>query len=134
MEFNYVDNPQRFSVLEKGVYEAQCVSFEYGTSKAGNQQVVLSLKIYHDDEEVSLRDWLPNTSGSQWKVKAFTEAVGQIYEKGGTLDMDRAINKLFRVVINKKPRTDQPDQMQNNVEGYLPLSVEEKKDAFEGVF
>lgn len=137
MEFNnYTQDPQRFPVLENGTYEAQVASYKYGTSQNGNEQIVLTLRVYHEDEEFSVMDWLPNTPGSQWKVKMFTEAVGQTYERGGSLDMEKALNKLFKVVVVKKPRKDQPGQHQNNIEGYFPIGKKESvpADALEDVF
>ena len=144
MEFNnYEENPQKYPFLPKGLYDAYCVAYQYGTSKAGNEQVVLTLMVCHrdDDGETKMTDWLPNTKGMQWKVKAFTEAVGQEYAPGASLDMDKALNRLFRVVLTEKPRQDDPTQMQNNVEGYLSAGTKGAKqpqpvgtDDFENVF
>lgn len=125
MEYQKVDNPQRFPYFPKGKYEAEVVSYEDNVlSKSNNLQVKLTLKIYGDERtsipELRKFDYLPNTANMAWKLKSFMEAVGQVY--GDPLDLDKSVGKLFFVILDEQPYQ---GEIQNSVQGYLPYVKEE---------
>lgn len=115
------ENPSQFSVLPKGKYEALLSAYELKKSEKGNDMAKLTLKVFHNSGENNVWDYLVFTDGSAWKVKAFVEAVGQIY--GEPLDLDKAMGKLFLVAL----KVESYDGKENNkVELYLPYTGQPK--------
>lgn len=123
-QWNYTApaDPQRYTTLPPNTYDAELVSYEFTTSKKGNPMVALKLKVYGDNSEHTISDWLVDLESMAWKTKAFVEAVGQTY--GLPIDFDKVTGKLFQVKIIEDSYTNDKGEKvtQNKVNDYYPAA------------
>lgn len=117
MNYTATDNPQRFTTLPAGIYEAELLEFEDNlTSKKGNEMSKLNIKVY-GEFETRIFDYLVNMDSMQWKIKSFMEAVGQVY--GQPIDFEGAKGKLFNV---KVVESTYEGKAQNKIDEYFVYS------------
>lgn len=69
------------NLLEEGWYDAEIISAEDTTSKAGNDMIKLTVKVY-PEEGGSRTVWEYLTSAAAWKVGAWREAVAKPIPEG----------------------------------------------------
>lgn len=67
-----------FRILPEGEYRFRVKEATESTSKSGNDQFVLNLRILDDAGEVAVTDWIPCIKKAIWKVSSFLRAVGTI--------------------------------------------------------
>ena len=70
------ENGDLFRLLPEGEYGFRVKDTSESTSKAGNDQFVVNLRILDDAGEVAITDWLPCTKKAMWKVATFIKSVG----------------------------------------------------------
>lgn len=67
-----------FRLLPEGEYRFRVKEVTESTSKAGNDQFVVNLRILDEAGEVAITDWIPCVKKAIWKVSSFLRAVGTI--------------------------------------------------------
>jgi hypothetical protein len=67
-----------FRLLPEGEYKFRVKEATESTSKAGNDQFVVNLRILDEAGEVAITDWIPCVKKAIWKVSSFLRAVGTI--------------------------------------------------------
>ena len=107
------------NLLPKGTYDFEIAGAEEQISKAGNDMIKLTLRIYNDDGNYSLvNDYLMEMIPG--KLRHCAEACGLLddYERG-RLDADdmRGKSGKLKLVIKKDKNGQYPDQ--NSVQDYL---------------
>lgn len=94
------------NVWPKGEYNAVVESAKEQQSKKGNEMIVLSVKVYHDDgRALVLNDYLMDALA--YKVRHFCVAAGLLpkYE-AGTLTPDDCVEKGVKVRLKIDPEKD----------------------------
>lgn len=105
--------------IADGEYAATVMKAEDKTSKkSGSEMIALTLRVFADNAQVLVNDWLIPTTTSMWKVYDFCESAGILarYE-AGDLQADDCMNADVFVKI-KNEHSDEFG-MQPRVKGYI---------------
>ena len=115
---NSAEEIQRAQLIEPGEYDFEVIDATEEVSKAGNPMIKLRLKIYVDDSERTIFDYL--MEAVEFKLRHFCEAVGilDVYEAGDLLPV-HCTARAGKVLIGiRKDKSGQyPDQ--NTVKDYV---------------
>lgn len=113
-----------FEVLEEFSFGTRVVRTEDAESKAGNDMIVLVLKVFHNDKERVLVDYL--TGGMEFKLRHAINSCG--VDVDTTITAKDFIGKCGRakIGIQKSKDTQYPDK--NSIADYLPRAHEVELD------
>ena len=115
-------------LLPDGDYGFEVAAAEDAVSKSGNEMVVLTLKVFDEDDGArTIKDYLVATDGGMRKVRGFAVACGLLAEyEAGSLEADDMIGRAGKVKI----RTDKNPgyEPKNGVAFYL----DRDKQSFNG--
>ena len=106
------------NLLKIGIYDAEVIKAEDTMSKAGNDMIALTLRVYSDDASVLVNDYLLDALA--YKVRHAAEAMGLLTDyESGTLLAGSMIGKPVRVRLSiQADKTGQyPDR--NGVADYV---------------
>jgi hypothetical protein len=80
MRFTPKTDEELYKLLAKGEYDFEVLTATEKTSKAGNDMIEISCKVFGPDKEHTLKDWLLDNG----KLKRFCESTGNIdkYDAG----------------------------------------------------
>ena len=101
MIFTPFEPEEKKPTLDEGIYNAVCIKAVDGHSKAGNPMITLTVKIYYQDKEAFLYDYiLPNFKS---KFVSFVTAIGKksSLEKGELNEFD-CVGVMFKVVLKNE--------------------------------
>lgn len=109
-------------IWKRGLYDFEVIAAEEQISKAGNDQIKLTNKLY--DKEGKSRtvfDYLVSTAGMAYKVRHFASASGLLaqYERG-ELRADDCVGKTGRCQIGIEKKEGYPDK--NSIQDYAATS------------
>lgn len=128
MRFTPKSEDELNPLIPAGVYDAEVVKAEEKQSKAGNDMIALTLRVYLADGNTALvNDWLMEKV--QYKLLNFCNATGlrAVYDSG-ELQADHCLGKSLKVKLTIK--TDEVHGEQNSVKDYV---CEKPKPASSGV-
>lgn len=116
-------------LLPEGEYDFEVIAAEEAISKAGNEMIVLRLRVFDQDgDQRTIRDWL--MSDNHRKLRGACETMGLLdrYD-AGSLDAADFIGRVGRVkLVIRKDKTGQyPDQ--NGVAFYVRPGDEKRQPA-----
>ena len=88
-----------YRLLPEGEYKFRVLEATESTSKAGNDQFVVNLRILDEAGEVAITDWIPCIKKAIWKVSSFLRAVGTI-----DIAKTEGVGKAFAQSVGMKGR------------------------------
>ena len=107
-----------FELITPGEYESAIEEVEIKTSKAGNEMLVVAVRVYTGETERVVWDYIVNPS-SLWKLKAICKCCD--LEFTGDFDEQLLVGKRMRVRIKIRKGTDGWAD-KNEIGRYLPLA------------
>lgn len=109
------DDLKREALLAPGTYDFEVVSADEAVSKKGADMIALKLRIFSDQGERSVRDWLMPSMG--FKLRHFAETTGMLaaYD-AGTFNAEDCKGRSGRVILVIKDSEQYGPQ--NNVKDY----------------
>lgn len=103
------------NLLPKGTYPFTVGSAEEKTSKAGNEMLVVNLKVYRGEGFVFVKDYLMDTEMGAYKLRHIADACGVLasYESGNLEASELAGREGWvKIGIKKDKDGNYPDQNQ----------------------
>lgn len=88
MRFDPKTETEVLNLLPKGVYFFEVTNAKDTSSKAGNDMMVLTLKVYNDEQSKTITDYLVGQIDSMaYKIRHFAESIDMLteYESGEML-------------------------------------------------
>lgn len=119
MQFTPKSKDELRPSLPDGEYTATVIKAEDTVSKKSNAEMIaLTLRVYGDNGNTLVNDWLIASESSMWKLFDFCESSGKMdrYE-AGTLDADACMNAEVIVRIKNEHSGDYGNQPR--VKSYL---------------
>ena len=106
----------QYSCIPAGEYDADIISIERATSKAGNDMAVVKMLIIHGGKKHTIRDWI--VKQTPWKIDQLAASLGKQAEReAGTFRLLEQPGRMVRVRISL---TNDPTYgWGNKVEAYL---------------
>lgn len=111
-------DPNATPCLPDGDYEAVLADAEEGRSKAGNDMVIFTWKVYAPNGDVvEIKDYI--VDGQPWKLKRIAKAVGALQSfESGEFDASAYVNKSAMLTLKTKEDDYGP---KNEIKVYQPL-------------
>ena len=113
------------NLFPEGEYSFEILDAEETLSKAGNDMLVLSLRIFENGGENSQRvfDYLVSIDSMIWKIRHFADAIGMLPEyDSGEMLAETLPGRTGKCKIVIQPASGQWDA-KNAVKDYLPRPV-----------
>jgi len=119
MRFQPKTDEELYKLLAKGEYDFEVIEAEEKKSKAGNDMIEIQVKVFTNDGNVILKDWLLDNG----KLKRFCQAIGQdyVYESGELrADSLKGEGGVCKVDIEKQEGYSD----RNKIAGYVPRKAQ----------
>ena len=114
---SWYDPKEASRVIPEGDYDAVLEGAEHQYSKAGKPMVKMTVRVYAEDSEIVLFDYLVSSQATTWKIAAFASAVGQSEAfKAGKFDPIALIGTNLRVKVGTRTSPEYGEQ--NQIVGY----------------
>ncbi len=112
--------------LQPGVYQAVVESAVEKTSKSGNEMIEIELKLYAEDEEVVMKDWLLDAMAQKMRHFCMASGLMGAYELGA-LRAEQCVHKSVNVRLGIQYDKTGQYPPQNKITDYVIPTEESEK-------
>jgi hypothetical protein len=125
--FDYNDSETRREVIKQGEYEGEITSARLGISAAGNDMIIIGVKI--DGSSTSIRDHIVFSPKAKWKARQFFDCFDLAPEEGEDASQmeidDDFVNDLVGKIGNIRVGIESYNGIKRNrIVEYLPFDEE----------